>query len=210
MLLNRRALMTGSLLLLLISPAFSQTDSSSEEFNFWEHLYMPIEMGLSFSTNPNQDPAYLVNSCLEYRFNRIKGWSIVGEYDEHTHTYTDIDIHETNTVKGDVKYTDLMTGLCWRQPLYKKISATAMLQAGMTFSTLKNVTLDTGEQYHLADNKVIVPTAKCCIGLEYVFDPSFNIYLHVGHTQHLKAIQLEHNKTKGVVNVSLGLNFSLF
>lgn len=134
----------------------------------------------------------------------------MGEFDEHTHSYKDKQIQEANTIRGDVKYTDWIIGPGWRQPLYKKLSGTVIIQPGFTVSALKHVSLDLGDQYYLEDNKKTVPTAKFRLGIEYVFDPSYNVYIQVCHTQHLKATQLEHDKPKGVINISAGFNMSLF
>lgn len=203
-------LIVFSILILLSTPTYSQTESSSEKFNFWEHLYMPLEMGYAISTSPNQDPAYLVNTGLEYRFGRSKGWFVAAEYDEHTHSYKDLSIRSSNTVEGDIRNTDFVFGPGWRQPLFKKISGTCMVQMGMAVSTLKHVScVETGERYHLSDNKMKVPTAKLRIGLEYVFDPSFNLFIQASYNQHLKAAQLEHNGTKGVISISAGFNVNL-
>jgi len=189
--------------------AFAQNNSEPKGYDLWEHLYMPLEMGISFSTNPNQDPGYLVNTALEYRFNRLNGLFIMGEYDEHAHDYQASNIQEANSVEGEIRYTDFLIGPGWRKPLFKNISATALAQMGFTVSTLKEVNdIETGERYHLADNKKVVPAAKMRLGIEYVFDPAFNIYVQFCHTLHLSATQLEMDGTKGVINISAGVNFS--
>lgn len=198
-------------LLLLSTNTFAQTSPKNEKENFWEHLYMPLEMGISFSTHPNQNPAYAVNTSLEYRFGRVKGWYLDAEYDEHTHSYADKDLKTTNIIKGDIQYTDWLIGPGWRQPLFKKISATAMLQAGATITTLKDVRyVESNDRYHLADNKKVVPSAKLSLGMEYVFDPSFNLFIHASLTQHLQKTQLESDATRGVITISAGFNVNLF
>lgn len=209
--LRDKRLTISCLLLFLCLPVRSQSPTESKKYDFWEHLYMPLEMGYAISTTPGQEPAYLVNTGIEYRFGREKGWFIAGDYDEHTHVYKNLDAQKTTIVEGDIRYTDFVIGPGWRQPLFKKISGTVMLQTGATASTIKHLNyVDNQDHYHLSDKRIAIPTAKLRIGLEYVFDSSFNLFIQANYTQHLQETQLEDHGAKGVFGISAGFNVNLF
>lgn len=200
------------MLLLAILPynVFAQASSESEP-SFWEKVYMPIEMGAGYRINNREQGAYQLVTSLEYRPNREKGVFFVAEYDEHTHAYKDVDQTETNVVKGDVQYTDVLLGAGWRQKVGGPINVSSLAQIGATYSNLKHMAMTDGTNYYLTDNDATVPSFKLSIGLEYAFSPAYNIFLKGAYLHHLQPTQLEHSGTaRGMFSITAGVNFSLF
>lgn len=201
-------------MLLTTTEAFAQYDYPDKMEHFWDHFYMPIEMGIAFATNANEDPSYYVATCLEYRGgeSRTQGWFVSGEYDEHTHGYKDLKIKNSSSiVEGDIQYTDWQIGPGWRQRLGKNFCATALMQVGFTVSTIKSMNyIDTGAKYHLSDDCMVTPTGKLRLGVEYYMNPCMCFFVQASVSQHFKETQVEHNGPRGSSVLSAGINFSLF
>jgi len=208
---RRKRLLPVLLLGLAISANAEEPADTTESYDFWQHVYFPLEAGISLSPDSHQKHAFYISTSLEYRIHRTRGWFFVIEYDEHTHEYNCPDLTVTNATVGDAQYMDILVGAGWRHPVHRKWSLTALLQGGTTWSHLKHVVPAVGSTYHLIGHNRWVPAVKTTMGLEYVFNADFNLFLNVGYVNHLKPVQLEVDRRRtGVIDVSVGFSCNLF
>ena len=187
---------------------------------FWPRVYMPLEMGISLAPDKCQKNAYYISTSLEFRIHRTYGLFAVIEYDEHTHDYRNNLVDGVNVTEGDVQYMDIMGGMGWRQPLithrrkqlqkHPRWAATALMQAGTTWSQLKHVSAVDDTHYRTSDHNRWVPSAKLTLGIEYVFSPDFNLFLNVAYLAHLRRTQLETISRRGIIDLSVGFSCNLF
>lgn len=207
----RKVLAVVLFLLLPLGLAAQTDDPDDGKGSLWEKFYMPIEMGAAISPRATEGNAYQVNTSVEFRTDRSRGAFFVVEYDEHTHPYTDLSLSATNVVEGDAQYMDVLLGAGWRKPLMKHVAVYALAQAGVTYSTLKNMSLTDGTAYHLTDNDCTIPSGKASLGVEYVFSPSYNLFLKGSYLHHFQPTQLEHDGiSRGMFAITLGVNISFF
>lgn len=205
-----KKLFITTLLAVVSAAVMAQTNTDEIKPGFWEHVYMPIEIGMSMSGNRKEENSFHVVTSLEYRPDRTKGVFYVLEMDEHTHPYKDLELEATNVVEGDAQYLDLHLGAGWRQPVMSHVNFYVLAQAGGTNSTLKHMSQTDGTSYHLSNNSLWVPSAKAAIGVEYVFSPSLNIFMKAACQHHLQPTQLEHAASRASYSITAGVNFSLF
>lgn len=183
----------------------------AQEKSFIEHINMPIEIGLASSLGDFDSGLYF-RTCLEYRAYKNCGWFVSLEYDEYDLGYHDRHFEGSNATEGTFSVLNYFLGGGYRFAFTTDenrrdetgvFSIGAMLQPGMSFASVENVT-GTGTDYRLKTVETCNFAIKASLQLDYLFSEYFGIYIAESFTQPF-GHQLMPGHDAGVLSTSIGI-----
>lgn len=196
--------------MLSLCPVWAQEKAG--EKSFIEHLNMPVEIGMARAVGDAFDLGLSFRTCLEYRSHKNHGWNAAVEYDEYDMRFQDYRFEGANTTAGTFSATNFFLGGGYRWALVKEagrrddtrvFSLSAMLQPGISFSSVEKVT-GSDPDFHLTKVRHSNAAMKATLQLDYLFVEYLGIFISQSYTQPL-GHSLMPARDSGVFCTSIGL-----
>lgn len=175
---------------------------------FFDKLYLPFGIGYTLSPGGGIQSGFVLSTSAEVRIKDRQGIFLRFNYNSRTNNYRNGAVDNTNAILGKINADDFLLGMGYRFKIYRRISAFALVQGGMSDYSYPYIT-SLANGYKVSQQSKMVPVMAGIGGIEFYFVKSAAIFIEGSYLYHIKQPFIKTN-TYDVVGISVGITTKLF